>query len=168
MTTTHYSRPLPTPPSILLENTSAPSKPVITSNNAPGLMSSADIYANTSSYLDSYPYSATSFAPIPSTNPYESVVTALPGGTLIHKGFYDLLALVPTTSSASKLLWGNNKKEDIVAGPRYENIDSSPPAKSNNYAGPSLSPILAKKGRKVNKDMVSKPTGFMLVHHYLS
>lgn len=78
-------------------------------------------------------------------------------GTIIHKGFYDLLAY---TSS-------------FIAGPRYESIPpSSPPvvvessaaAKAlaldkGNYASPNPGP---KPGARITKDMISHPREFKL------
>jgi protein-serine/threonine kinase len=86
----------------------------------------------------------------------------LPVGTLIHKGFYDLLAMIPTPSS--RFFWGAaDPIEPVVAGPRYEDIS----ARTNVV--PDVPPPLApntpvKKGRKITKDMVSKPTGFVFVN----
>jgi protein-serine/threonine kinase len=88
--------------------------------------------------------------------------TMLPVGTLIHKGFYDLLAMIPTPSS--RFFWGvADPIEPVVAGPRYEDIS----ARTNVV--PDVPPPLApntpvKKGRKITKDMVSKPTGFVFVN----
>ncbi|RDB25182.1 Serine/threonine-protein kinase CBK1 [Hypsizygus marmoreus] len=96
------------------------------------------------------------------TDPYFS---SIPAGTLLHKGFYDLLAMIPTPSP-SRLIWGYPPSppqlqlpaETVVAGPRYEEISPSP----TRAAAPAAS---AKKGRRISKDMVSKPTGFVhLVH----
>ncbi|KAF5325825.1 hypothetical protein D9611_000036 [Ephemerocybe angulata] len=83
--------------------------------------------------------------------------SSIPVGTFLHKGFYDLLAMIPTPSP-SRLLWGVPKQgvDPVVAGPRYEHIH--PPTNAAIKAMP-------KKGRRVSKDMVSKPTGFVhLVH----
>ncbi|THU95397.1 kinase-like protein [Dendrothele bispora CBS 962.96] len=80
------------------------------------------------------------------------------GGTMLHKGFYDLLSMIPTPSPSR--LWQQQRLQpDILAGPRYEHIQSVPP---QTPASPPLSP---RKGRRISKDMVSKPTGFVhLVH----
>ncbi|TFK68671.1 kinase-like protein [Pluteus cervinus] len=85
--------------------------------------------------------------------------TTLRGGTLLHKGFYDLLAMIPTPSP-SRLLWGppaEPEPDAVVAGPRYEDLPASQPL--------SARPVPPKKGRRISKDMVSRPTGFVhLVH----
>ncbi|TEB37406.1 kinase-like protein [Coprinellus micaceus] len=84
--------------------------------------------------------------------------SSIPVGTYLHKGFYDLLAMIPTPSP-SRLLWGPPKppdEEPVVAGPRYEHIQPL-----ENAAVKAM----PKKARRVSKDMVSKPTGFVhLVH----
>ncbi|PFH53787.1 hypothetical protein AMATHDRAFT_187183 [Amanita thiersii Skay4041] len=89
------------------------------------------------------------------------VSSTIPSGTILHKGFYDLLAMIPTPSP-SRLWWGvaaprdESSREQPIAGPRYEDMPSSPQT--------GIRPT-ARKGRKVSKDMVSKPTGFVhLVH----
>ncbi|KAJ7283000.1 kinase-like protein [Mycena rebaudengoi] len=79
--------------------------------------------------------------------------TTLPGGTLIHKGFYDLLSMIPTPSP-SRLIWGAPAAEEtgLLAGPRYEELSPSAPPASRTV-------------RRISKDMVSRPTGFVhLVH----
>lgn len=82
---------------------------------------------------------------------------------MLHKGFYDLLALIPT-ATASRLIWGPSKEEGestVVAGPRYENIaPRSPPAAAtaSPNANTNASP---RKGRRLSKDMVSKPMNFV-------
>lgn len=93
--------------------------------------------------------------------------TTLPGGTLLHKGFYDLLAMIPTPSP-SRLLWGAPvQSEPVIAGPRYEDLSPpAVPAPNRNKpfpVSPPLSPVTVKKGRRISKDMVSKPTGFVYV-----
>ncbi|KZT26729.1 kinase-like protein [Neolentinus lepideus HHB14362 ss-1] len=122
------------------------------------LVMSSDIYAYSNPYYSPYPPFA------PRTEPTNSQPRAiLPGGTLLHKGFYDLLSMIPTPSN-SRLLWGGQADEP-VAGPRYEDIGN------NAYNAPAVSPApisppaAVKRGRKISKDMVSKPTGFIhLVH----
>ena len=76
--------------------------------------------------------------------------TSVPAGTFLHKGFYDLLAMIPTPSP-SRLIWKapTSPSDGFVAGPRYEHQESNT-IKS-----------MPKKGRRVSKDMVSNPTGFM-------
>ncbi|KAI5890603.1 kinase-like protein [Schizophyllum commune H4-8] len=105
--------------------------------------------------------------------------TTLPGGTLLHKGFYDLLAMIPTPSPSRFLLGATGgspppapPSDRLVAGPRYETIRPGkppmpPPApapRSPAYSPPP-SPATPRKGRRISKDMVSNPTGFVhLVH----
>jgi hypothetical protein len=103
-------------------------------------------------YFVPYPYP--SFAPPPRPQIYDEPTTsAVPTGTFLHKGFYDLLAMIPTPSP-SRLLWGAPKPDPVVAGPRYEDI--KPPTGGAVRASP-------KKARRISKDMVSKPIGFMCV-----
>ncbi|EGO25398.1 hypothetical protein SERLADRAFT_448374 [Serpula lacrymans var. lacrymans S7.9] len=90
----------------------------------------------------------------------------LPAGTLLHKGFYDLLSMIPTPSP-SRLFWGTVRAQappaepTVVAGPRYEDI----PVKPGQIFPPLSNTPLPKKNRRISKDMVSKPTGFIhLVH----
>jgi protein-serine/threonine kinase len=88
----------------------------------------------------------------------ELPTTTLPGGTMLHQGFYDLLAMIPTPSP-SRLFWGAGwSQQPVAAGPRYE--DMSP----RTNVGVSIpTPVPFKKGRRISKDMVSKPTGFVCV-----
>jgi hypothetical protein len=93
----------------------------------------------------------------------------LRGGTLLHKGFYDLLALIPTPSP-SRFLWGasDDPSPDVVAGPRYEDLPDSNHVPPINLPAFSVSlsppgPVSPKKGRRISKDMVSKPMGFVYV-----
>lgn len=94
----------------------------------------------------------------------------LRGGTLLHKGFYDLLSLIPSTPSPSRLFWRGGQNEEPVAGPRYEEIppdtitaakDASPLPQSPPPSSPP--PVKNLKTRRISKDMVSKPTGFVYV-----
>lgn len=94
------------------------------------------------------------------------------GGTLLHKGFYDLLSMIPTTPS--RMFW--REEEEPIAGPRYEEIASkeplnsrkpveSPPPPAATVSSPTTptSPQRNLRGRKISKDMVSKPVGFVYV-----
>jgi hypothetical protein len=114
---------------------------------------------------DGYPFSGPSFAPYsyPQT---PQLPTTLPGGTLLHKGFYDLLAMIPTPSP-SRLIWGAPAAEEPgLAGPRYEEIrPAAPPASGppGRQISPQTSPAPARKARRISKDMVSRPTGFVFV-----
>ncbi|KAI5123667.1 hypothetical protein M0805_001696 [Coniferiporia weirii] len=152
-----YRRPLPAPPNITA------SKP------ANAFKSSADIYAASSipytgSSAPYYPQYTSRSPPVHEEGSPSLPSSSLPGGTLLHKGFYDLLALIPSTTTASRLLWGP-PKDELAAGPRYENIPPrSPPqpAQPLASASPHVSP---RKGRRLSKDMVSKPMNFVhLVH----
>lgn len=111
-----------------------------------------------------YPHNYPQYSQLPHASAYAAPVSdvydspatsSLPVGTFLHKGFYDLLSMIPTPSP-SRLLWGPSRPEPepVVAGPRYEHIH--PPANAAVKAMP-------KKGRRVSKDMVSKPTGFVYV-----
>lgn len=154
--TSRPSRPLPTPP--------GPVIPLSTTDHD-------HIYP-------AYPYRATisrpNFRPLGPSPPLdeEQPAATLRGGTLLHKGFYDLLALIPT-QSPSRILWGagaDPQPPDVVAGPRYEDLPESNNAPSVNFAPtvsiPSPGPVSSKKARRISKDMVSKPTGFMYVHDH--
>ncbi|KAH8119243.1 kinase-like protein [Phellopilus nigrolimitatus] len=130
-----------------------------------GPKSSADIYATSFPYVSSAPYPQYASRPQPVR---EEVTSSFPGGTILHKGFYDLLALIPSTTTASRLFWGAPKdepKDEPVAGPRYESIAPKSPALHGapvKTPSPNASP---RKGRRLSKDMVSKPTNFVhLVH----
>ncbi|CAE7220852.1 unnamed protein product [Rhizoctonia solani] len=103
--------------------------------------------------------------------------------TLVHRGFYDLLSLVPGTAGVGvgtrrgqlNTMWPN---DELVAGQRYEDIPARRPAPApppggtyTRPAGVPVSPPRAQeptspKGkRRISKDMVSQPMGFVhLVH----
>lgn len=110
---------------------------------------------NNHDHLQYDPYHGYTSHPHPVQDRDEQPATSsIPVGTYLHKGFYDLLAMIPTPSP-SRFLWGNpapSTADSVVAGPRYEDI--SPPANAAIKAMP-------RKGRRVSKDMVSKPTGFV-------
>ena len=106
--------------------------------------------------LPSYLYYP-SFAP-PSHDIYDVPSSTIPPGTLLHKGFYDLLAIIPTPS-ASGLIWRTPPPppiDPVIPGPRYEDIGPS-------STRPVAPPLSTRKGRRINKNMVSKPTGFVYV-----
>jgi protein-serine/threonine kinase len=108
-------------------------------------------------YPTHYPYFApNSVAHLPA-NIYDEPSSTLRGGTLLHKGFYDLLAMIPTPSP-SRFFWGPSSPQPDPAGPRYEDIAPGPPPKQVAIAPPP-----PKKGRRISKDMVSNPTGFLYV-----
>ncbi|KAG5638870.1 hypothetical protein H0H81_009173 [Sphagnurus paluster] len=119
----------------------------------------SDVYTLMDPQFSAYPYPR--FTPQP-PHMYDQPAPSIPVGTIIHKGFYDLLAMIPTPSP-SRLIWGAPPAsplgpDPIIAGPRYENIGPSP-------ARATAPAVSVKKGRRISKDMVSKPTGFVhLVH----
>ncbi|KII92905.1 hypothetical protein PLICRDRAFT_37711 [Plicaturopsis crispa FD-325 SS-3] len=153
-------RPLPNPPAS-----------VSRINHENAFRSSADIYSFSSPHFApySYPYHQYTTQELPPDD-YDEPNT-IPAGTLLHKGFYDLLAMIPTPSP-SRFLWGGGEPQqaepEVVAGPRYEDLKPGPAPKLLPAAAgrsPPPSPAQGKKGRRISKDMVSKPTGFQhLVH----
>lgn len=127
-----------------------------------------------------YPYSAyvspfsypPPFSPQADADFSEPRNSTLRGGTLLHKGFYDLLSLIPSTPSPSRLFWRGGQNEEPIAGPRYEEIppdaltptkDSVQPLPQSPQASSSPPPVKNLKTRRISKDMVSKPTGFVYV-----
>ncbi|CDO72531.1 hypothetical protein BN946_scf184983.g14 [Trametes cinnabarina] len=162
-------RPLPTPP-------------VNSSRNdwdgfySPGSLAGGlpDMYSYGNPYMGPYPYQPTMSPPLPPAPEYEPPSATLRGGTLLHKGFYDLLALIPSipsTPSPSRLFWprAQNADAEPVAGPRYEEIgnvaSTSPKAAAVPTPTVAQSPPRNLKARRISKDMVSKPIGFIhLVH----
>jgi protein-serine/threonine kinase len=134
-------------------------------HNSPGASqptSSADIYAQ---------FYGAPFPPIRSNNVnvgrtggfYHQASNILAGGTVLHKGFYDLLSMIPTPASASRF-WAS-LTPDPLAGPRYEDqvvkpgpgpgtAPAEPPKQVQTYPGRPT-------GRRITKDMVSHPTGFV-------
>jgi protein-serine/threonine kinase len=111
----------------------------------------------------------------PGQESYNYQQSALTGGTLIHKGFYDLLSYIPTPSP-SRFLQGWSAQPEVVAGPRYEEIGrgrtaaSPPPAQGLPSSPPRASPLYTtpasppqRTGRRISKDMVSRPTNFVYV-----
>lgn len=116
-------------------------------------------------YVPPFPYANSAMFQQDKARPNDAPTT-LRGGTILHKGFYDLLALIPSTPSPSRLFWRAQPAEP-VAGPRYEDIPpdgvngtklvtESPPVASVTAA----SPVKNLKARRISKDMVSKPTEF--------
>lgn len=121
-----------------------------------------ETYAYGNPYNSPYPYPPF----VPHTPIYEEQPSALRGGTLLHKGFYDLLSLIPSTPSPSRLFWRDDSEP--IAGPRYEELTSTrdaPIATSTQTAASPMpvSPNRNLRGRRISKDMVSKPTGFVYV-----
>ncbi|KAG9220736.1 hypothetical protein CCMSSC00406_0003835 [Pleurotus cornucopiae] len=126
------------------------------------------MYSATNPYFNSQvPYSPFSDHGAPDLR--EEPTSSVPVGTMLHKGFYDLLAMIQTPSP-SRLLWGPPAppSEPIVAGPRYEQIPAGIPPEIKPVApaiSANVSPTGLRKGRRISKDMVSHPTGFIhLVH----
>ncbi|KAH7888555.1 kinase-like domain-containing protein [Phlebopus sp. FC_14] len=122
----------------------------------------SDLAPRSGFHVPPYPYPT--YAP-PSQDVYDDNAPLLPAGTLLHKGFYDLLAMIPTPSPSRLFQWGSTQPQppsQMTTSPRYE--DMGP--KTNPNSSPAFSPLLAsKKNRRISKDMVSKPTGFLhLVH----
>ena len=149
-------RPLPTPPVVAQDRA-----------NVYGIQSGPVGLAN--SYLYSSFISPFPNPPLPRDIPLDEGErpSVLRGGTLLHKGFYDLLALIPSTPSPSRFLW-RTPNDDLVAGARYEDIPPSPsravpgPQKALPSTSPTtVSPARNLKLRRISKDMVSKPTGFV-------
>lgn len=98
----------------------------------------------------------------PTVDVYDEAAPMLPAGAVLHRGFYDLLAMIPTPSP-SRLLWRATQPQRsarAMASPRYEEINPKNNVNSG-HALPSLTP--PKKARKISKDMVSPPTCFVWV-----
>ncbi|KAH9935291.1 kinase-like domain-containing protein [Fomitopsis serialis] len=73
---------------------------------SPGAM---DIYSYGNPYSAPYPYPHF----LPQSVPYpDEQPSMLRGGTLLHKGFYDLLSMIPTTPS--RMLWRTSKSQSRV------------------------------------------------------
>jgi hypothetical protein len=133
-------RPLPRPPSLTQNR----------ANHAPPAL---DPLSMNSPYFVPH-YLHTNYASPPQPQIHDEPTTStIPTGTFLHKGFYDLLAMIPTPSP-SRLLWAPTTPEPVVAGPRYEDIKPLPGGAIRS------SP---KKGRRISKDMVSNPKGFVYV-----
>ncbi|KAF7981873.1 hypothetical protein HWV62_31437 [Athelia sp. TMB] len=117
--------------------------------------------AHKSPYHDQYEPSA---KPL---NTYDDPpTTTLSGGTMLHQGFYDLLSMIPTPSP-SRLIWGAtwNRQPEVIAGPRYEDISATSRGMGQPKTFTTPSSSVSPKKRRVSKDMVSSPTGFVhLVH----
>ena len=164
-------RPLPTPPVTALRNDWDGFYP---HGGLPG--GHPDMYSYGNPYMTSYPYHPSISPPAPSAPEYEPPSATLRGGTLLHKGFYDLLALIPSipsTPSPSRLFWPRSQNADAepIAGPRYEEIGAggSPAPKPIAAPTPPVTPSPQRnlKARRISKDMVSKPTGFMYVSSHV-
>ena len=128
-----------------------------------------DVYPYGTPYMSPYPYRPIPSPPPPATPEYEVPSATLRGGTLLHKGFYDLLSLIPSIPSTppSRLFWparSQSPEHELIPGPRYEEIPGNgapkPPAPASPVASPAPRNL---KARRISKDMVSKPTGFMYV-----
>jgi len=141
------SRPLPTPPTMPGEGYWR--NDYLDLRNEPG--------------LPHYPFQPYQPYGVTPTTPFSDHPTTLRGGTILHRGFYDLLALIPSTPSPSRFFWPTRtpQEPEPVAGPRYEEIPSPP--NPPPVGAPSSPPPPLRKGRRISKDMVSNPTGFVYV-----
>ncbi|KAG8747112.1 hypothetical protein FRC11_012483, partial [Ceratobasidium sp. 423] len=127
------------------------------------------------------PYSTSNVAPAMAS---PITVNSHRNSTLVHRGFYDLLSLVPGTAGVgvgTRRGKPNNMwpYDELVAGQRYEDIPAGRPAPAPPPGGtytratgavvyPPIrdqEPISPKGKRRIRKDMVSRPMGFVhLVH----
>ncbi|KAH0827531.1 hypothetical protein J3R83DRAFT_4250 [Lanmaoa asiatica] len=115
-----------------------------------------DLFPLAPSHFAPYPYPA--YTP-PSHDPADEPPPLLPAGTLLHKGFYDLLAMIPTPSPSRLFQWASNQtpQPSVIPGSRYVPLGPTSPV-----FPPSSPP---RKNRRISKGMVSKPTDFVhLVH----
>ncbi|KAH7322360.1 hypothetical protein B0J17DRAFT_247097 [Rhizoctonia solani] len=135
------------------------------------------------------PYSQSSRMPYPTSNVAPAMASPITvnshrNSTLVHRGFYDLLSLVPGTAGVGVGTRRGNVNniwpyDELVAGQRYEEIPIGRPAPApppdGTYAratGAAVSPptraqepTSPKAKRRISKDMVSRPMGFVhLVH----
>ena len=142
-------------------------------------INSINLYAHPYPTLYDQPIPGQYYSPSPNVHspsppaPRPQGSSILPGGMMLHKGFYDLLALIPTTATtASRFLWGT-PQEETLSGPRYDQLPvqanrpktdvnmprNTPPGQ---HTSPPTSPTNnLKKTRRISKDMVSKPTRFV-------
>lgn len=134
------------------------------------------------------PYSQSSRLPYPTSNVAPAMASPITvnshrNSTLVHRGFYDLLSLVPGTAGVGVGTRRGNVNniwpyDELVAGQRYEDIPIGRPAPApppggtyaratGNAASPPTLPTRAQeptspKGkRRISKDMVSRPMGFV-------
>jgi protein-serine/threonine kinase len=145
-------RPLPSPPSLSLRT------------NQQFIVNQFAKNTGNDMYQSQYPYMPSNLP----TNTFDEQTTTLRGGTLLHKGFYDLLAMIPTPSP-SRFLWGPSPPPPNIGGPRYDELTPPPPPKRTVVPPPPSQPtppVPLKKGRRISKDMVSHPTGFLYVSHH--
>lgn len=143
-------------------------------------VSSADIYAQASPYFQlpswfrGYPGQAPQTYLTEESNrrlqeEYErqkfmqSGAAVVPGGTILHKGFYDLLALSQPVVQTVSRFWTGARDEQLLAGQPYEQLPTGGPSPRVVETLPPVPPTTPKKSRRVSKDMISKPTGFMYV-----
>ncbi|CAE6433090.1 unnamed protein product [Rhizoctonia solani] len=135
------------------------------------------------------PYSQSSRLPYPTSNVAPAMASPITvnshrNSTLVHRGFYDLLSLVPGTAGVGVGSRRGNLNnmwpyDDLVAGQRYEDIPSRRPAPAPPPGGTYTrttgavvyppariqAPTSPKGKRRISKDMVSQPMGFVhLVH----
>ncbi|EJT97277.1 kinase-like protein [Dacryopinax primogenitus] len=90
--------------------------------------------------------------------------TVLPGGTLLHKGYYDLLGIIPTPRAA--WLWRTSDDPSVGASraaPVLGNTLVTKRTKNTGYV--QIADWVRDEGKRVSKDMISSPIGFAhLVH----
>lgn len=146
--TAQYRRPLPLTPDLAVGNYGA--------HNFYGDDPRADYYTPSFPTFPAFPYPSYSARQEAERSLAPS---ALPTGTLLHKGFYDLLAF--SANTASRFLWGAPREGEPLAGPRYESIPPRSPPPQSAPSGPATPNVSPRKGRRISKDMVSKPTNFM-------
>lgn len=104
------------------------------------------------------------FQSVRTPNEEEPVLSTLRGGTMLHKGFYDLLALATPSR-----FFGGIAASRLAAGPRYEEIPARQPPKivaslaniQTTPVPPPGAPSPLQKNKRISKDMVSNPTGFV-------
>ncbi|KAG5219604.1 kinase domain-containing protein [Salix suchowensis] len=103
-------------PSTMGSRRPLPALPTMRAEYYHDLPRSPAMYSATNPYFNSQvPYSPFSDHRAPDLR--EEPTSSVPVGTMLHKGFYDLLAMIPTPSP-SRLLWGPPApSEPIVAGP---------------------------------------------------
>ena len=140
-----YNRPLPSPPSMANQSSQQ------------YFEADPDMYRPTNPYFSPHSY-------LPFTHGIrDEPPTTLRGGTLLHKGFYDLLAMIPTPSP-SRLFWGVPRPQPEIAGPRYDDIPAQQTIRTTTQLPPPVAAVTPRKGRRISKDMVSSPTGFVYAH----
>ncbi|PPQ86771.1 hypothetical protein CVT25_012416 [Psilocybe cyanescens] len=114
------------------------------------------IYSSQDPYI--IPSAYPPYAPYPPSDHYEEPLTiSIPARPFLYKGFYDLLVMIPIPPS--RLLWKAHDPpaEPVLAGPRYEDLERNTATRA-----------MPKKGQRVSKETVSKPTGFVVIFTFFS